>query len=790
MEAFIKNELSEDQKWSSYVVFMDNYAGFISGGVSTGVAGSVKLIANSIDQNQSYKALGEAIKGSNDAQNFIDFAVNMDSEAVSKALGKNTVAEKMSAKSIGKVAVAVQSEINAKFSKAQSNTDVISVAKELLGSTNSKVVGEIVTKAVFDAVSNHPEWSNAADTTQTENADRSVDSDVHDGYNDIGDVQNDLNSTVLSYEEESALLAYKSSESYKINAKLRESVELGDSEQAIVNGLDSGLRKLPVYKGKVYRNIQFDGLGDQAARDEFVSSHVIGDRVLYEGYTSSSTEVNGYVLDGDFVVHFEIESVNGKDLEGYGNNFESEVLFPRDTFFVVKNIKYDSSGTPTIYLTEVRNNESSGVSGQEDSGDFSGNNRGQQKKYSESHTSEVQRLSKDDSGNVEMRTVSRRNSDDGIKEQRNLQGVQAEGDENLKSNIGASEADSNESASFMPESESVVEEIQFSDSGVTDSFGITKLNDYVHVQKQVICTLKNEGFFTDEGGASTTVTNNDSGMVVEVNARSIKETLNDKNYRRVSRKLKIAKLATIRNIPSLIEKGHLLSDNVINAHNSESSVSYAYIESKVSINGKPANVRIAIRKSPQKNKFWVHMIDIKNDGSLPAGTSKDSKTGYQTSVDEDTVSQDDDFVKENDIDQDTDVENDDYAKDESFWTADNTNEDAKISKTLKEKLASLFGIKSDTKGPVSIGEIVKLIEKEFDVPVSTGRFKQRAYGIYKNKTRAIRTIKTMAETAIAIIGTNAIGITDVNWIGVGSACLLSGVVTVLTCIKGLPEIKE
>ena len=58
------------------------------------------------------------------------------------------------------------------------------------------------------------------------------------------------------------------------------------------------------------------------------------------------------------------------------------------------------------------------------------------------------------------------------------------------------------------------------------------------------------------------------------------------------------------------------------------------------------------------------------------------------------------------------------------------------------------------------------------------------------KAAAIRTVKTMAETAIAIIGTNAIGITDVNWIGVGSACLLSGVVTVLTCIKGLPEIKE
>ncbi len=57
------------------------------------------------------------------------------------------------------------------------------------------------------------------------------------------------------------------------------------------------------------------------------------------------------------------------------------------------------------------------------------------------------------------------------------------------------------------------------------------------------------------------------------------------------------------------------------------------------------------------------------------------------------------------------------------------------------------------------------------------------------KATAVRTVKTMAETGIAIIGTNAVGITDVNWVGVASACALSGVVTVLTCIKGLPEVK-
>lgn len=55
------------------------------------------------------------------------------------------------------------------------------------------------------------------------------------------------------------------------------------------------------------------------------------------------------------------------------------------------------------------------------------------------------------------------------------------------------------------------------------------------------------------------------------------------------------------------------------------------------------------------------------------------------------------------------------------------------------------------------------------------------------KKTGIKVVKTMAETAIAVIGTNAVGITDVDWIGVGSAVLLSGLVTILFNIKELPE---
>ncbi len=55
------------------------------------------------------------------------------------------------------------------------------------------------------------------------------------------------------------------------------------------------------------------------------------------------------------------------------------------------------------------------------------------------------------------------------------------------------------------------------------------------------------------------------------------------------------------------------------------------------------------------------------------------------------------------------------------------------------------------------------------------------------KSVGIKTIKTMAETAIAVIGTNAVGITDVDWIGVGSAMLISGIVTILFNIKSIDE---
>nr|WP_289070773.1 holin [uncultured Blautia sp.] len=56
------------------------------------------------------------------------------------------------------------------------------------------------------------------------------------------------------------------------------------------------------------------------------------------------------------------------------------------------------------------------------------------------------------------------------------------------------------------------------------------------------------------------------------------------------------------------------------------------------------------------------------------------------------------------------------------------------------------------------------------------------------KAAGVRAIKTMAQTAVATIGTAAV-LNDVNGIMVVSASVLAGVVSLLTSLAGLPELK-
>ena len=56
------------------------------------------------------------------------------------------------------------------------------------------------------------------------------------------------------------------------------------------------------------------------------------------------------------------------------------------------------------------------------------------------------------------------------------------------------------------------------------------------------------------------------------------------------------------------------------------------------------------------------------------------------------------------------------------------------------------------------------------------------------KKAGVRAIKTVAQTAVATIGTAA-AMGGVDWMLVGSASLLAGILSLLTSVAGLPEMK-
>lgn len=141
-----------------------------------------------------------------------------------------------------------------------------------------------------------------------------------------------------------------------------------------------------------------------------------------------------------------------------------------------------------------------------------------------------------------------------------------------------------------------------------------KMNDYIGVQKAVLPILEQEEFFKE-------ILNEETGMVIEITKKGIKETLGSGNrFQNLPRKLKELKIATIRCLPDLIAKAHLIKDDVLNSHGNIAK--YAYFVVGVSINGVLLNIRINVQKTPAKNKFWLHIVDIIETDSQLLSPSK------------------------------------------------------------------------------------------------------------------------------------------------------------------------
>lgn len=57
------------------------------------------------------------------------------------------------------------------------------------------------------------------------------------------------------------------------------------------------------------------------------------------------------------------------------------------------------------------------------------------------------------------------------------------------------------------------------------------------------------------------------------------------------------------------------------------------------------------------------------------------------------------------------------------------------------------------------------------------------------KAALVRAVKTVAQTAVATIGTAA-ALGQVDWLMVASASVLAGVLSLLTSVAGLPEVRD
>ena len=57
------------------------------------------------------------------------------------------------------------------------------------------------------------------------------------------------------------------------------------------------------------------------------------------------------------------------------------------------------------------------------------------------------------------------------------------------------------------------------------------------------------------------------------------------------------------------------------------------------------------------------------------------------------------------------------------------------------------------------------------------------------KAALVRGIKTVAQTAVGMLSGEMLGIMEADWIAVASVAAMAGIVSLLTSVAGLPEVK-
>lgn len=138
-----------------------------------------------------------------------------------------------------------------------------------------------------------------------------------------------------------------------------------------------------------------------------------------------------------------------------------------------------------------------------------------------------------------------------------------------------------------------------------------KWNDFIAMQKEVITTLKREGYFCEAD-----VVNRDTKMVVKITTKGIKETLGaGKRFQSLPKKLKENKIAVLCHLKQIIEEAELILDDVENLHD-KNGYMFAYFGCNVLIDEEEYYVRVSVKKKIASNIFWIHNIDERKSSEL------------------------------------------------------------------------------------------------------------------------------------------------------------------------------
>ena len=222
---------------------------------------------------------------------------------------------------------------------------VLKTVRELLGYDGYIVEGKYDNATVYVAF----------DSSQFKNADNktpTADPDIR--YQQRDNLKEEYH---LTDDEESAIISYKSGDSYTLNGKLTARAELTEYQKKLRDNLDAALEKLPVYRGEVYRHYNFDDFGGFEAMADFLNLFRKGMVANQRGYLSCSTVSNEDRTGGKYTVNMVIQSESGRRLTGFGRNTENEILLPRNTRLVPYQMERVGPTSIRIYAREEVNYE-------------------------------------------------------------------------------------------------------------------------------------------------------------------------------------------------------------------------------------------------------------------------------------------------------------------------------------------------------------------------------------------------------------------------------------------------